>query len=506
MDIYMVGSLSGKMKLMPEMVEALMKQQPEALSHGGAFTGKSVMQIYADDAWVLKINSKRRYSSELVAQRWCRIQVEKEQGYEIYHPDRTWVVIEDDGWLAANITPRMKPLNLLDFSILPAHERVEMIQELLGLYCGFATRFERRLDEGLSNFACLDGKLWYLDDDIYPWDNFTSFSAMLAHWLRRSESLCLREQEWQVIGRGLWPLLRAYSSGADDVVYEALTDQLVGEFEHSKQLFLSELRPAYRTAMAQAVSGDFVPSEPIGMIADVHANLPAFEAVLAELDRRRVRQVMLLGDIVGYGPHPKACIELAKQRNIFCLRGNHDHYVAHDGDVRVASNSEAKWTLDWTLGQLDETDKQWLGALPVRHRRSGWMAVHGSPIDKTFFNGYVYNMTAEKNLHYLQSVDIPVCLHGHSHIQGIYSLKGSLLEPFVSPERINLGQFSAALVCPGSVGQPRDGIAKAEAAVFYPESLELELFTLEYDVEVVARDMEAFAFPDPVIRRLRAGK
>jgi len=507
MDIYLVGSLAEPMAVTSDVIESLLHGEPQNLSHGGAFTGKPVMQIYADEQWVLKINSNRSFSSESIALKWCEIQLEKEKTYGVYHPQRSWLVIEQQqGWLAANITPRLKPLNLFDFSTFPEHERLWVFKEVLHLYCTFAARFDKHLDEGLSNFGCLNGKLYYLDDDIYPWDSFCSFSAMLANWLRKSESLCLGEEDWRELGRFLWPLLRTHSSEADDVVHESLADQVVGSAEHLKQAFLSELRPDYRVSMAQTASGDFSSSEPIGVIADVHANLPAFEAVLNELAKRGVRQIMHLGDIVGYGPHPNACIELAKQHNIFCVRGNHDHYVAHEGDVRVASSSMAKWTLDWTLEQLGGAEKQWLGALPVRHRMPGWMAVHGSPIDKTFFNGYVYNMTAEKNLDYLRSADIPVCLHGHSHIQGIYGLKGRVVQALASPERVNLDQFTAALVCPGSVGQPRDGSPRAEAALFYPDSMDVEMFALDYDIESVTRDMEGSGFPSQVMERLLAGR
>jgi len=509
MGIYLVGSLAKQVRVTPDIVRQLLKSEPQSLSHGGTFTGKPSTRIHADDQWVLKINSNRKFSSESVAQRWCQIQLEKERDYEVYHPDRTWLVIaaKSSRWLAANITPRLKPLNLIDFATFSEHERLWMFKEVLRLYSTFASRFERHLDEGLSNFGCLNGKLWYLDDDIYPWDSFSSFSAMLANWLRKSEDLCLGEQDWREMGQFLWPLLRSYSSEADDVVYEGLADQVVGgPAEPLKQVFLEALRPDYRSSMAQLASGEFLSAEPIGLIADVHANLPAFKAVLAELEKRGVHQIMMLGDVVGYGPHPEACIDLAIEHNVFCIRGNHDHYVAHDGDVRVASSSMAKWSLDWTLKQLDESKKQWLGALPVRHRMPGWMAVHGAPIDKTFFNGYVYNMTADQNLDYLRSVDIPVCLHGHSHIQGVYVLNGGTVQPFSCPEHINLKQYSAALICPGSVGQPRSGRPVVEGAVFYPDTLDVKMFSMDYDMEMVIKDMEAFGFPHGIIERLRAGE
>jgi len=346
----------------------------------------------------------------------------------------------------------------------------------------------------------------YLDDDIYGWDHFASFSAMLANWLRKSAELSLDVDAWHQLGQRLKPLLSQYSSAADDMVCAGVEDQIVGQYEPMKQAFIYALRPIYAPATGTTASEIFAPHEPIGLLADVHANLPAFDAVLAALDERGIRQYMMLGDVVGYGPNPKACIDLIRQRNIYCLRGNHDHYVAHEGDVRVAMGMMAKRMADWTIMQLDAADRAWLGALPVRYRSTDWMAVHGAPVDKSFFNAYVYDMTAERNLDYLAASDIHICLHGHSHIQGAYALDGGGYQPFQSPERLDLQYLEAALLCPGSIGQARGGTAMAQAAVFYPDRLQVEMLSLHYDVEPLIADMQRHDFPVELIARIREGR
>jgi len=507
MTVSIIGALSGHARITAEEISSLLKLPPLNMSHGGDFTGKPSTQLHVDSSWVLKIDARRNFSTEEVAHKWSALQIDKESSYAIYHPQRSWFVIRAQGWVVGNVTPRMQPLHALDFSSLSEQQRLGLLSELLAIYCRFAAQSEKRLDEGLSNFALADDQLYYLDDDIYPWDSFSSFSAMLANWIRKSSAMGMDERQWQMLGQKLKPMLRTYSSSADDMVYEGLTDQFVGHFEPHKKALISELRSVESYAMVKSAAVVLKHrDEPIGLIADIHANLPAFESVLGLFDERGVHQIMHLGDIVGYGPRPSECIRLARERALFCVRGNHDHFVAHHGDVRVAASRSAQWTLDWTIEQLDEEERGWLAALPVRHRMHEWLAVHGSPIDKSFFNGYVYNMTAEKNLEFLRAKSIPICLHGHSHIQGVYAMQGRVVMPFICAAEVDLKPFVASLICPGSVGQPRDGQVGAEAAIFYPDSKRVELFTVAYDVEKVASDMQKSNFPESIVQRLRAGR
>lgn len=511
MQIRIIGNPSGAgsddVFVDEAAIERLLQADAVLLSHQGEFTGKPETRIYADALQVLKINTSRKFQSQAMAEKWCGLQLVKEIDYQLYHPARVWLTINmDDGWRTANVTPRLNPLHRIDFSKLQASECIAMLGKVMECYIGFACRFNLRLDEGLSNFAIHAQHIVYLDDDIYGWDNFTSFSAMLANWLRKSAELSLDVDAWRQLGRHLKPLLSQYSSEADDMVCAGVEDQIVGKYEPMKQAFMYALRPTYAPAIGKTGSEIFDQHEPIGLLADVHANLPAFEAVLAALDGRGIRQYLMLGDVVGYGPNPKACIDLIRQRNIYCLRGNHDHYVAHQGDVRVAMGMMAKRMADWTIKQLDMSDRAWLGELPVRYRSTDWMAVHGAPVDKSFFNAYVYEMTAERNLDHLAASDIHICLHGHSHIQGVYGLKGGSQMSFRCPEQVDLKGLDAALLCPGSIGQTRGGTASAQAAVFYPDTLNVEMLSLNYNIEPLIADMLRLDFPAELIARLREGR
>ena len=510
MNISIIDSLCGSPAFDAQTVKDILNSERITLSHNGAFSGKPTTRIYINENWVLKINRERGFPSQAVAEKWCQLQIKKEQEYDIYHPQRTWVVYgQDKQWVVSNVTPRMQALHTINAESIEVKERVLILAEVLNIYITFTTKFGLRLDEGLSNFCLHHGKVYYLDDDIYPWDNFFSFSAMLGNWIRKSPTLAMNTESWAKLGEILQPILRNHSSDAEDIVHEGLIDQIVGQQETLKQAFLTALRPTYKFTMTQHASGEFQSSESIGILADIHGNLPAFKAILNELDSHGVDKYFILGDLVGYGPNPKECIELIRQRDMFCIRGNHDHYVAYNGDVRVAMGKMAKWTADWTLGQLDDDDKMWLGALPVRHQMDGWMAVHGSPVDKSFFNGYVYNMTSERNLDHLISMNMPVCLHGHSHIQGIYArTKRQQYVPFDARKGdISLRNNEASLICPGSVGQPRGGEKTiiAEAAIFQPDKSNVKMLAVPYDITPVIADMEKHHFPEQLIQRLHEG-
>jgi len=508
MDVVVAGSLSGRLLLEMTQLLRLAQLEPQQLTHFGAFTGKPETRIHADNQYVLKVNTNRHFQSQDVALKWCMLQLEKERDFAIYHPDRTWLVMgQGDGFCTANLTPRLIPLHCLDFSDLGGKERVRVLALLLDCYLSFATRYQLRLDEGLSNFALLDNSICYLDDDIYPWDSFVSFSAMLANWIRRSDGMKMNQPLWVALADQLAPMLRKHASDACDMVFESMEDQITGNGESLKQCVLHALRP-YRPSAVIPNPTAWVtsPDKPVALIADIHANLPALEVVLAELDRRGIERYLMLGDVVGYGPNPVACIELVQERGMACLRGNHDHYVGYSGDVRVAMGLMARRMADWTIEQLDAKQRQWLAELPVRYRTDGWMAVHGAPVDKGFFNAYVYDMTSERNLDWMQEHGVHCCLHGHSHIQGVYSRTAGRDAAFSNNPVCAYGDMDAVLICAGSIGQSRNGQALAQAAIFYPDQQRVEMLALPYDIGRLISDMEQQQFPANFIERVKQGR
>jgi diadenosine tetraphosphatase ApaH/serine/threonine PP2A family protein phosphatase len=131
--------------------------------------------------------------------------------------------------------------------------------------------------------------------------------------------------------------------------------------------------------------------------------------------------------------------------------------------------------------------------------------VHGAPNDKTFFNAYVYEMTYEDNLLNLETRNLRLCFHGHTHLQKVYFRKGRQ-DRSSTAVRQNLNDYEQALVCPGSIGQPRSGKPGCEFALYDHQSGELEFIHLDYDATVTMNDMKTYSFPTNLIERLYRGR
>lgn len=239
-------------------------------------------------------------------------------------------------------------------------------------------------------------------------------------------------------------------------------------------------------------------------MADIHANLPALQAVLREMEQLGVRQALVLGDIVGYGPHPRECIATIRDRGFPVIKGNHDHAVA-EGQFAKGFSAHARRVAEWTRERLDAEDLRWLAELPPYLQHHNWLAVHGAPQDRQFFSAYVYHMTYESDLDDLADRQIPICFHGHSHVAGVYFRKRGL-DGLSKDRRQSLQEYSHCLVCPGSVGQPRDNSGAAACfALYQAHERQLTFYRIAYDVDATANDMLANDFPPILAHRLREG-
>lgn len=197
------------------------------------------------------------------------------------------------------------------------------------------------------------------------------------------------------------------------------------------------------------------------IISDIHSNLEGFEAVLADVEQQGITEVYCLGDIIGYGPNPRECIDLAMKCNI-CLLGNHDQAALFDPE---GFNTGAERAIFWTRDQLEKPGedpevqaKRWdfLGELPRNYREDGLLFVHGSPrnpLNEYVFPEDIYN---KRKMEKIFSLVERFCFQGHTHVPGVFT--ESL--QFFSPEEIS-HQYrlsdERAMFNVGSVGQPRDG-------------------------------------------------
>lgn len=363
------------------------------------------------------------------------------------------------------------------------------------------------LDLNPSNFARGEDRLYYLDDELYP----TLSEPLLAGALvaRIPEEPGVSPAEWKEWGAHVVRDLDA--AGFATLAWERIADEILqypvaGQFEASRAA-LGESFHARVVAMAKRRRGRAraASRRVTCVLADVHANLPALEAILGAAGAAGADSYLFVGDAVGYGPHPAECIaRIAELGDAILLRGNHDHAVA-SAEFDVGMAGVARHCAEWTRSVLSEEALAWLAALPVDHIEAGWMAVHGAPRDPRRFFAYVYELTYEDNLRHLAQQRMPVCFYGHTHVQLAYAtLAGGPAK--VSPtSSLDISGRGPVLVNPGSVGQPRDGDPRAAFALWDRRASAVSFHRVVYDVDRTLRDLRDRGLPEPLSRRLRTG-
>ena len=238
----------------------------------------------------------------------------------------------------------------------------------------------------------------------------------------------------------------------------------------------------------------------IAVLSDIHGNLEALEAVLAEVDRSAVDLLCSLGDIVGYGPSPAACIEIVRRRAAVSLTGNHDAAVA--GLISLEDFNEfARSAVEWTAAHLDAGQIEYLGTLPYTHRAPGLLLVHASPIEPERWH-YIHGM-ADIDEHFAAFAE-RLCFVGHSHRPGVYAVRGERrVARRGACETLRPGL--RYLVNAGSVGQPRDRDPRASYVIYDEASESVEVRRVAYPIERTQERMRAAHTPAFLIDRLGAG-
>lgn len=243
------------------------------------------------------------------------------------------------------------------------------------------------------------------------------------------------------------------------------------------------------------------------IVSDIHANLTAFEAVLAAA-QGRWDQAVCLGDVVGYGPDPNETIARVVSLGITTIRGNHDKTGAglEDSD---SFNPVARAAVDWTQARLSPENLRWLRELPPGPLvRDGLVFVHGALDDE---DEYVFS--AEVAARGLRASPSPITLFGHTHVQGGFLMRNDLVETLRPPLRPGAGFLALALedgvrylLNPGSVGQPRDGDSRAAFALIDTGRRVFEFWRVPYDVAAVQKRMEQAGLPQALVLRLAFGR
>jgi len=221
------------------------------------------------------------------------------------------------------------------------------------------------------------------------------------------------------------------------------------------------------------------------IISDIHSNLASLTGVLADIKRQDIQRVFCLGDIVGYGPDPCACIDLAMECEV-CLLGNHDQGALFDPE---GFNSGAERAIFWTRSQLEDSatnsaqgDRRWefLGELPRNYQEEDLLFVHGSarnPLNEYVFPEDTYN---HRKMEKIFALVRRHAFQGHTHVPGVFTEDFR----FFSPEEINHEYRltdEKTMINVGSVGQPRDGDPRACYCVIEDDLV--RFCRVEYPVE-----------------------
>lgn len=242
----------------------------------------------------------------------------------------------------------------------------------------------------------------------------------------------------------------------------------------------------------------------MGILADIHSNLEAFEAVLLELEKLKIKKIWHLGDIVGYGPNPNKCIELIKKKKIISLAGNHDLAVL--GKISINNfNPYAAQAVKINAQELSEENKKFLESLPLTLKpKENVILTHGSIRDPVW--EYLLEIAqAKENFSLFKE---KVLFVGHSHIPIIFEKRKDKIYQFRFPPDKAFLKFekdSRYIINPGSVGQPRDQNPKASFVIFDNEVLTLEYHRIEYPYQKTQEKMKKAGLPQFLIDRLAIG-
>jgi diadenosine tetraphosphatase ApaH/serine/threonine PP2A family protein phosphatase len=237
------------------------------------------------------------------------------------------------------------------------------------------------------------------------------------------------------------------------------------------------------------------------VISDIHANLAAFEAVLADAQDEWDR-IWCLGDVIGYGPDPNECTALLRQHDHLSLSGNHDWAVLGKLDS-TNFNTEAQIAIAWTQSEIGEETRAYLDSLPANLIVEPFTLAHGSPRHPVW-EYILEKSTAAANFAYF---DTPYCLVGHTHspvrFEEISPSRVRLQLPvYNEPLSLN-GQ--RIILNPGSVGQPRDSDPRAAYALLDTEKMSWEYRRVAYPVKVTQERMRHHGLPHRLIARLEYG-
>jgi predicted phosphodiesterase len=240
------------------------------------------------------------------------------------------------------------------------------------------------------------------------------------------------------------------------------------------------------------------------IIADIHSNLAAFQAVLDDIKaQERIDKIWCLGDIVGYGPDPHECIELLRTTDNICVAGNHDRAAIGQLDI-TSFNPNAAEAVEWTAEKLSIGDITYLKNLPDSIEDGDFLLVHGSPREPVM--EYILSISvARQNFDCFKT---KYCLVGHTHVPQAYSLDkedNCTATRFLPTVKLVTGE-TRLIINPGAVGQPRDGNPQASYAIYDNSTKIVQLRRVSYDIRQTQDRIMKSGLPPRLASRLETGE
>jgi diadenosine tetraphosphatase ApaH/serine/threonine PP2A family protein phosphatase len=236
------------------------------------------------------------------------------------------------------------------------------------------------------------------------------------------------------------------------------------------------------------------------IFSDIHSNLEAFEAVLADARDNNCTDFVCLGDVVGYNANPHECVERVREMDCPVVKGNHDEQASLLESSRDF-NEMAEAAIQWTRDNLSDADKEWLRDLKLQRQVRDFTIVHAT-LDTPDQWGYVFNnLDAAASFTYQHT---PVCFFGHTHVPMAFIRDEGVQRRPIDKLRIEPGKKYFINV--GSVGQPRDGDWHAAYCIYHIESNLVEQRRLKYDLETAQKKITDAGLPRLLAERLALGR
>lgn len=236
------------------------------------------------------------------------------------------------------------------------------------------------------------------------------------------------------------------------------------------------------------------------IFSDLHGNLEATEAMIADAHQKECTHFVCLGDLVGYNANPHECVELVRRMDCPVVKGNHDEQACLDESSRDF-NDLAEEAINWTRENLTDADKQWLSDLRLVRQVRDFTIVHAT-LDTPGEWGYVFkNLDAVASFTYQHTT---VCFFGHTHVAGAFVRDAGVKR--VVTEQLMIEPGKKYFINVGSVGQPRDGDARAAYCIYDIERNVVEQRRVKYDLVAAQKKIIQAGLPRLLAERLELGR